>query len=380
MPDVPAREMMVVAGEASGDERAAELVNQLHQQYPHLRLFGMGGERLRAEGTEILVDIRDTAVFGFAEALRAARRMRGYMDNLLAEWDRRAPQAALLVDFGGFNLRLARRLKERGARIVYYISPQVWASRPKRALAIRRYVDLLLVVFPFEVDFYHERGVEAIFTGHPLLDTVKRTRDRTETLAMLGFDPERRFVCLMPGSRSGEIRRLLPLMLRVVGKLGKDGITQFALIAAPGVAEQVRAQLPQNAGIRVITSDKYDVIAAADLVLLASGTAALEVALLGAPAVVVYRTSWLTGFLAKFLLHIPWVSLPNIIMDEEIYPELLQANCTVAAVTDAARDILEHPERCDRIRGKLADLKNRLGMQGAAARAADRIADFLEQG
>jgi len=375
--------ILVSAGEPSGDARAAELVGALRRLLPRLRVFGMGGDSLRAAGAEIAVDISDTAVFGLTEALTGIRRFSRIRRELLGLWNRHRPDAALLVDFGGFNLRLARSLKRlgagAGARVAYYVSPQVWASRPGRIRWVRDYVDLMLTLFEFEEDLYRRHGVNAVHTGHPLVDEVKAKKTREEVCRGLGFDPERRVIGLMPGSRPSEIRLLLEPLLRAGEALGARGYGQRLIVAAPPVADMVLERVGE-AALPVVREDRYCAMAACDLLLIASGTAALEAALLGVPSVVVYRTSPLTALAARLLLKVPHVSLPNIIAGEELLPELLQRRCRPELIAEEAAKIIEDSSRYGRIRARLRKVASSLGEPGAIERAARQLAAFLERG
>ena len=370
------KKLFVVAGEPSGDERAAEVINQLKLVSPRIHVLGMGGPALRSAGLETVNDIADTAVFGLTEALRALGRFRRIKNKLEKKWIEEKPDAALLVDFGGFNLRFAQTLKKHGARVAYYISPQVWASRPGRIRRIRSLVDLMLVLFQFEEELYRKSGVHAVHVGHPLVETVKSKSSRSEVCRQLGFKEAEPVIGFMPGSRSSELRRLLPGMLRTAKLLSQRDYAQHLAIAAPGLERDIQksmADLP----IAVVSTDRYSAMGACDLLIIASGTAALEAALLGRPAIVVYRTSAITAALGKLLLRIPYVSLPNIIAGEEVYPEFLQARFKPEPVAEEAIKILEDTARYDRIRAQTEAAAGSLGKPGAAKRAAEHLAEFL---
>jgi lipid-A-disaccharide synthase len=378
--DITGKQLMVVAGEPSGDERAAEVIHNVRKQAPDVHFFGIGGPNLRSEGMEILVDISQTAVIGVYEAIARVFYFRKIMLELMLQWKKRRPVGALLVDFGGFNLRLAKQIKKVGGRTAYYISPQVWASRPGRARKVRDYVDLMMVLFDFEVEFYKQYDVEAIHVGHPLVDSVVPSKSRTELFQQFGFDPDSFLVGIMPGSRESEIRSLLPVISQAMDILAKRGIAQFVVIAAPGRRELLES-LAGDDKVTIVEKDKYSWIAASDIVIMASGTAALEAAMLATPGVVLYKTSALTAMLAKILVNVPNLSLPNLILGEKLYPELLQKDCTPDAIVRQVLDILEDSNRYDRIRRRLTvELPGHLGSGGAAERAAGYLIDFLELG
>ena len=372
------KKLMVVAGEMSGDERAAELVRVLRDRHwSTLDAFGMGGAALRSAGVDLVADISETAVVGVSEALAAASRLKRIMRALERRWLEERPDAALLVDYGGFNLRLARRLKRHGARVVYYVSPQVWASRPGRIRWVERYVDLMMVLFSFEEELYRKRGVNAVHVGHPLLDSVKVRTGKAELIESLGFSAKEKTIGLMPGSRSSEIGRLMGPMLGAAELLKRIGYCQQFVIAAPGVRDEIKDKVGGKE-ITVIKSDRYSAMAAADLLVMASGTAALEAAILGVPSVVVYKTSLLTYVAAKLLMRVKHLALPNIMLGEQVYPELLQRRCKADEIALEAALILEDSNRYDRIRSQLKEVVDALGSKGAAERAADHLARFLE--
>lgn len=372
------KQVLVVAGEPSGDERAAELVAQVIKTRPDLHFFGMGGASLRQAGVEILVDIKETAVFGIVEALTRVHKFKKIMRFLLKESVSRETGHALLVDFGGFNLRLAEKLKKQNVRTGYFVSPQVWASRPGRAAKVRKHVDLMMVLFDFEEEFYKDWHVDAVHVGHPLLDTVKYDLGTIQIFQSLGFQNHKKTIAIMPGSRQSELAKLLPTFLETIKELNNKSDCQFVMIAAPGMKDQLEESV---SGLPVLVTEehKYSVLAASDLVLLASGTAALEVALLGVPAIVVYKTSRITAFLARHLMNVRYVSLPNIILDEIVYPELLQKDCIPENIVLESRAILEDKETCGRIRDQLKTVKEKLGQPGAIKNAAKHFVTFLEK-
>jgi lipid-A-disaccharide synthase len=372
------KQILVVAGEPSGDERAAELVTDILKLRSDLHFFGMGGEKLREAGVEILVDIKETAIFGILEALTQIQKFKKIMAALLAEVEKRNAHESLLVDFGGFNLRLAAKLKKAGVKTGYFVSPQVWASRPGRARKVRDHVDLMMVLFDFEKDFYKNWNVDAVHVGHPLLDTVKAEIPRVEFFKKYQLNASEKLISIMPGSRPSEINKLLTSFLDTVAELATGGYHQFVFIAAPGMKEILEKET-HSLPVKVIDQDKYSALAASDLVLLTSGTAALEVALLEVPAIVVYKTSRVTAFLAKFLMNVKYVSLPNIIMGEMLYPELLQKECRVERIVEESLAILEDIDLCGKIRSQLKIIKTKLGQPGAIKNAAKQYVTFLEQ-
>jgi lipid-A-disaccharide synthase len=374
------RQIMLIAGEASGDMHAADFLAALRERVPDIEVYGIGGARLRAAGMTTIADAGDTGTVGLTEGAGTLRTLvRAY--RLLRERLRRQPpDLCVLVDFPEFNLFLARSVKRAGVPVLYYIAPQVWAWRQGRVKKIARRVDRLAVVFPFEPKLYtaHFPGVE--FVGHPLLDRVQATRDAAATRTLYGLDPDRPLVALLPGSRATEIQYLLPAMLDAVGRLAVNGTRQFALALAPTVDRAaIEAMIAtQPVPIRLVEADTYNLVAAADVAVVTSGTATLECALLECPMVIVYRTSALTAFLARRLVRgVRHIGMPNIVAERQIVPELIQGDASGTRIAEATVALLTDPTRVATMRRDLREIRHRLGRGGAAGRAADMAVQLL---
>jgi len=368
-----------VAGEASGDLHGADLVVALRKLVPNLDIIGLGGERLREAGMRTVADVADVATVGLVEVVgRLGTLARTYLT--LARMVRRdRPDLVILVDFPEFNLRLARVASRAGVPVFYYIGPQVWAWRRGRVRTVARRVDALALVFPFEASLYAPHCEGAQFVGHPLLDRVTATRSRANTLARYGLDPDRVTVALLPGSRPKEIRYVLPRMLAAAEILGRERGCQFALALAQTVERsEVEARVARSgARVQLIEGDTYNVIHAADLVLVASGTATLETALLERPMVIVYRLSSLSYALARLLVGVRFIGIPNIIRGQQVVPELVQGLATGPRIAAAARAVLDDAPMRTRMVHELAGLRSALGPSGAAARAAEMARRLL---
>jgi lipid-A-disaccharide synthase len=374
------RRLLLVAGEASGDLHGADLLTALRARLPAVEVFGIGGQRLREAGMETVADAAEVATVGVLEGagrLRAlVRAYRALVRRIRAE----RPDLCVLIDFPEFNLRLARVAKRAGVPVLYYIGPQVWAWRRGRVRKIARRVDRLALVFPFEPELYAARLPAVEFVGHPLLDRVRVTRGREETLLRHGLDPARRTVLLLPGSRSSEIDQLLPALLESVRRLAAAGRYQFPLALAHTLPREPIEARVRGAGlpVPVVADDTYNLIAAADLALVSSGTATLECALLETPMVIVYRVSPLTAVVARLLVRgVRNVGMPNIVAGREVVPELLQGRANAAGITAAARGILDDPARHAAIVQDLRQVRARLGRGGAAGRAAAMALEML---
>jgi lipid-A-disaccharide synthase len=374
------RELLVVAGEASGDLHGARLISELRQRVPGLAAFGLGGDEMRAAGLQSVAHSSEVAVVGITEVLKVLPRIREVFADLLHEVDRRRPALAVLIDFPDFNLRLARQLKGRGLEIVYYISPQVWAWRRGRVKTIARLVDRMLVLFPFELDFYRGHGVDVVHVGHPLVDEVPilpQVWDRGGEEEKKG--PYR--VALLPGSRLSEVEALLPTLLAAVGKLAGRLPIEARIIRAPTVPRELLDEAVELSGLTVaiIESDRFAAVADSHLALCASGTATLEVGLLGTPMIVVYRLASWTYLLARLLVRLPNVALVNLVLGRRVVPELIQRQANPERIAAEAARLLTDAEARSTMRKALAEVRGRLGAGGASGRAAGEVAEMLAE-
>ena len=366
---------MIVAGEASADLHGAKVVEALRSMDPAIKVRAMGGDHLRRAGAEILVDSSRLAVVGITEVLgRLGDLMRAYrsLKRLVQNGE---TGLLVLIDFPDFNLRLAGVAREAGVPVLYYISPQVWAWRSGRARVIARRVDRMAVIFPFEVPLYREAGLAAEFVGHPLMDTLGQPGDSSHSPEGKEWkgDP---LIALLPGSRHGEIRSILPEMIRAARLIArKKSGARFLVALAPSIhpGEVKDLLLSQDSRIQVVQGKTYEVVRAADLVLVASGTATLETAILGKPMVIVYRVSPLSYWIGRAMIKVKWIGLVNLVADRALVPELIQTEARGEQIAREALRILEDDSyREEMIRG-LAQVRERLGSPGAAERVA-RIA------
>lgn len=364
----------MVAGEASGDLHGARLLVELQRLRPDVRAFGLGGDELAAVGFDAVAHSSEISVVGLIEVLRVLRRARSIFRLLLAEVDRRRPAVAVLIDSPDFNLRLARELKRRGVKVLYYISPQVWAWRKGRVRQIERLVDRMLVLFPFEAAFYRQHGVAADCVGHPLVDEVPVLRQAWDA----SVAPPLR-VALLPGSRASEVDRLLPLMIEAASQLAAAMPVEVSLIRAATItASRLEPFLAAaRTPIVVVSTGRHEHLASCHLALCASGTATLEVGLLGTPLIVLYRLQRWTYWLARWLVKLPHISLVNLVLGRGVVPELLQDEAEPGRVASLARRLLLDPEAIAIMRSGLAELRSRLGAAGAAGRAAAVVAEEM---
>ncbi len=373
---------MIVAGEASGDLHGSNLVRETLARRPDLRFFGIGGARMREAGVEVLVGAEEMAVVGLVEvAAHFPVIYRAW--SLLRRILRTEPPALLiLIDYPDFNLRIARIARAAGVPVLYYISPQVWAWRVGRVHTIARIVDRMAVVFPFEVPFYEKAGLPATFVGHPLADSARPKVTRDAAFSAFGIDPARRVVGLFPGSRHGEISRLLPVILDAARLLRERfPELQFVLPLASSLSRDDLAPYLDGCGleVRVIACDSPDLIQLCDAIVTASGTVTLEIALVGTPMVIIYRLSPLTYQVAKRLVKVDHIGLCNIVAGETVVKELIQDEAKPEMIANEVAKILTEAIYSSKIREKLATIRTRLGGGGASANVARLILELMEQ-
>lgn len=365
--------VLLVAGEASGDLHAGALATELSRLRPGWRLLGMGGARMRAAGVEVRYPLTDLAVMGFAEVVSHLGGLRRAWRAALELLDRERPEAVVLVDYPGFNLRLAREAKRRGARTVYYISPQVWAWKPGRVRMVRAWVDRMLVILPFEIEWYARHGVAAVFVGHPLLDHI----DALPRGPGVGA-PAR--VALMPGSRASDWSRLYPALIGAAALIARQAPeTRFCLPLADTARVEWLRKVPGADSVALELVDAgYRTRAACDIAVAKSGTATLEHALLGLPTVIVYRTSALTYALARRLVTVPHIGMVNLIAGKTVCPELIQHDASPERIAAEVISLLRDDERREAMRAEMLRVRDALGGAGASARAAAEVVKALE--
>ena len=376
------KKVMVVAGEVSGDQHAARLVRDLRAARQDVEFFGIGGDALRREGVRTVVDARDMAVVGFFEVLARYpffRRVFRQMTELLAA---EKPDALLLVDYPGFNLRLAEKAHGLGIPVYYYVSPQVWAWHRSRIPKMAKIIDLLMVIFPFEVDVFKGTGLKTVFVGHPLVESTKRTWAAASP--ELPWPAGSRRVGILPGSRRQEIQRVLPPMLAAARELRlRDPQTAFLIPAASdeirGLIEAQLAALPANerAAIGVVTGQMREVARQARAAMVCSGTATVETALMKCPMIVVYRTTAATYWFGRMIIRVKWLGMVNLIANRTLCPEFIQDAATPAAMADALEPLLaDGPARQAQLEG-LAEVARALEGQGPIWTAGQLVAEAL---
>jgi lipid-A-disaccharide synthase len=367
---------LISAGEASGEYYGAGILDALVQRVPNSEFFGVGGQRMREKGFETIVDAHQISVVGLAEVVRHLPMIRREFKRLVREAEKRKPDAAILIDFPDFNLRLARELHQLGIPVIYYVSPQLWAWRQGRIKQIQKYVRKMLVIFPFEEQFYCERGVDAEYVGHPLADEVLPTISRERFGAMNKLDPAKSWIALLPGSRHREVLLNLPDLLKTA-KLLQSSHVQFLLPVASSLDATWIGSLVADQGLSIsLVRDARAALCHSRVAIVASGTATLEAALIGNPFVMIYRVTPLTYVLGRRLVKLSRFAMPNLIAGREVVPEFVQHNFVPEKVAAKVRELLDDGPVRRQMIADLAEVQRKLQSQAelsASERAADAI-------
>ena len=367
--------ILISAGEASGDIHAAAVTAAIKKIDSSAEVFGMGGDALRNAGGEVLFDIKDHGVMGFVEVLKKLPDLFKLRDDFEKVMDERKPDCLITVDYPGFNMKLAKLAHDKGIPVVSYIAPSAWAWHKSRAKKVAKIVDKVACIFPFEYDVYKEAGAPVEFVGHPLVDIVKPKMSQAEAMAFAGKEEGKKLILLMPGSRLMEIEKMLPTLLEAA-KLIKKQLPEVSFVMPRAgtipislLEEKIKAS---GLEVKITEGNNYDLFSVADLALATSGTVTLEAALCGLGSVIVYKTNTVTYFIAKLVVNIPHIGLPNIVAAKSVLPELIQNDFTPAKVAQEALALLES-ERNAKMKEDLAYVKERLGKPGAVGRVAELV-------
>lgn len=366
--------LMFSAGEASGDQHAANMFLELKKHQPTLTGIGMGGAKMAQAGIDVRFDSSSIAVIGVIEVIKhygaISKALRYMKRQLLAE----RPDLLVCVDYKEFNLKLARFAKQHGIKVLFYVSPQVWAWRPGRVKTYGKAIDMMAVIFPFETAYYEAENIPVRYVGHPSVDKVHPQRSREEDMALFGLAKNQPVVGLLPGSRANEINRLLPVMLAAAAQLHADmPAAQFILPQADSIPDDLLAQHLQHSSIplKVIKHQAYDVIQCCDAIMTCSGTATLEVALLGVPMVIAYKLAGFTYSLGKRLVKTPFIGLPNIVLGQAIVKELIQDAANAENLAAEIKRILTDLDYANTLRQQLGQMQARLGAGGGSKNMAE---------
>jgi lipid-A-disaccharide synthase len=383
----PSKRILIVAGEASADRYGARLIEKLHSIHGRdsIEFYGTGGDEMKKAGVHLLSHIRELAHIGVREALSSLHTYYRAYRLLLRDSAERPPNLAILLDFPDFNLRLAKKMKRQGVPVIYYISPQVWAWRSGRVRTIREYVDKMLVILPFEEEYYRRLGVKVEFVGHPLLEDFRPNCNRESFLSGINLDPARPTVAMLPGSRRKEIDYILPVLLEAGRCLLRESNAQFVISVAPTVEpDHIRRVMqavlrgdPHESFFRLSMQDSRDILANSDFAFVKSGTSSLEAALVGVPFLITYKISPLSWWIGSILIRSSMKGLVNLIAQDTIAPELFQSEAKPKELARLARIYLEEPGKSAAMRSQLARIREQLSARCASETVAAAVSSYL---
>ncbi|VAX13705.1 Lipid-A-disaccharide synthase [hydrothermal vent metagenome] len=372
--------VMIIAGEASGDQHSARLVEAVHTLDPTVEFFGIGGECMRRAGVDIRVDSAEMAVVGLIEIWAHRKVIFGALDKMREILKTDPPDLLFLTDYPEFNLRLAKTAKQLGIKVLFYISPQIWAWRQWRVKKIRKLVDMMAVIFPFELDFYHQHHVPVRFVGHPLADEVHASAERDHLCTEFGLDAQQPVVGLFPGSRQSEVKRLMPIIVETAKRLKQQNPKiQFLLpIASTLKREHFSSYLDGDTpAITMLENRSYDIMAACNAIITVSGTVTLEIALIGTPMVIINRISNLSYLIAKQMVKVDHIGLCNIVAGKRIVPELIQYEAKAGKIADEIIRMLNDIDYDQSIRNELQKVRKKLSSEGKVTNLAELTMELL---
>jgi lipid-A-disaccharide synthase len=374
------KKIFISAGEASGDLHAAGLIAELRKLHPDISLWGLGGDRMRSEGVETHYDISDLSTMGLAEVVRKLPFFRRVLKTVKGRLDENRPDAAILVDYPGMNFKFADRLNRLGIPLIYYILPQVWAWHRSRTEKMKRWNSKFISILPFEPEFFSKHGLEIEFCGHPLVDLAKPETEPDVFRASAGLGNIDKLIAVLPGSRIQEIGAILPVVLSATKVVGEQfGNLKVMCRPADRSQNDMFTRIIRDAGAdaEMFNGNMYDLLAAADLTLVASGTSTVEAAICRSPSIVLYRTNWLTYIIAKRVINVSNIAMANIIAGESIYPELIQSDVNPERIVTEIMRFLNNSEYTETVRSKAARVLTLLGEGDAYKRAGRTVAAYL---
>lgn len=368
----------IIAGEVSGDMHAANLIAEIKKKDPKAEFRAWGGDRMKEQGVTLVKHIRHMAFMGFVEVVANLHKVLGNISECKKDMVAFQPDAVILVDYPGFNLRMAKFAHDRGFRVFYYISPQVWAWKRRRVKKIQKSVDKMLVILPFEEDFYKNYGVDVTYVGHPLLDELSKTAtvNRQVFLRRNGLGEKREIIALLPGSRRQEVKRMLGIMLKVIPHFPDY---QFVVAGVPSLDKALYKDLMGSADVTFVENQTYDLLQNASAALVTSGTATLETALLNVPEVVCYKSSSLSYHIAKRLIRVKYISLVNLVMDKRVIAELIQGDLTEENLVTQLQQLLGNNKVQSQLLDDYMELQSRLGNAGASEKAAGVVVESMQR-
>jgi len=380
-------ELLIITGEDSGDLYGGNLAREIKKLSPDINISGVGGKQMRSAGVDIFCDVSEISVVGFWEVIEKLGLIRRLYKQIIEKFDSGNVKGVVLIDYPGFNLKIAKAAKERGIPVFYYISPQVWAWRKSRVKTIKKYVDKMMVILPFEKEFYQREGVDVEFVGHPLLEVIASNSEaisssnKKEIYKEFGIDDRQIIIGILPGSRKKEIAYMLPEILKASSLIkGKYPSVQFLLPLSQSIEEDYLKNFITSdySYIKIVKGKNYDVMKVSDLLITKSGTSTLEAAIIGTPMIIVYKTSITSYYLAKALVNVTYAGLPNLLAGKEAAPELLQHKMNAKNIAEKTIYFLEKKDGLEQMREEFKNIKYSLGEQGASKRTASIIINHLK--
>lgn len=375
--------VLIIAGEASGDLHGASLIRELNKLDSSLKIFGIGGNKMQAEGMELIFHIDKMAFLGFVEVIKHLSFIKKIQARLLDEIQKRKVKHVILIDYPGFNLSIAKKIKtlKPELKLTYYITPQVWAWGKGRVKKIKKYFDKVLVVFPFEEKFFKEKNVQCEYVGHPLIEEINNYEFISRNLLNNKFDldPEKEILLILAGSRKQEVKSIFPETIKAAEKISDDMGMQIVVACAENLDENIFYDLTELKNFKVIINYTYDLLKHSKFGIIKSGTSTLEAGLLRLPMVIVYKTSWLTYIIGKTLVKISNIGMTNIILEEQVVPELIQSDANADRIYDEAKGILSDEDLYENIKIRLGRIKEILGEKNAPRNAAKSIYSIINE-
>jgi len=374
--------IMIIAGEVSGDLLGGELSTELMRLNSNIKLYGIGGDKMRQAGVEIIYHINRLAFLGFAEVIKHIPFVKKVQRDLIRVIKEKNIKNIIMIDYPGFNLNFAKKIKPLGIKILYYVSPQIWAWGIGRIKKIKHLVKKMFVVFPFEEELYKDAEVDVEFVGHPLLDRISRYGylSQEEFFEKYNLDTSKDILLILPGSRKFEVEKIFPACIKAALKLKKEFNLQIVVAGASNINEKLFAEISPLSDYKIIKERNYELMKYSKVGIIKSGTSTLESGLFGLPMVIVYKTSSLTYFISKSLVRLKSIGMANIILGENVVPELIQHNVNPESIYNEVKKLLSNNVLLDSIKRKLLTIKSKLGSEGAAKRTAQSIYSLLNEG
>jgi len=372
---------MVIAGEESGDLVGAALIKEMKMINPELMIYGIGGNRMESQGMNLIYHINKMAFLGFTEVVKHIPFIKKVQKELVSISLENNIKTAVLIDYPGFNLNVAEKFKNIGMKIIYYVSPQLWAWGAGRMEKIKHLVDKMVVVFPFEEDLYRKNDVNVEFVGHPLIERINEYNflSREELINKFDLDDKNEILLLLPGSRKHEVAKIFPSMIIAAQKLAKEFDLQVVTACSSNIDEKVFYELAGSSNFKVVKGFTYDLMKHAKFGIIKSGTSTLEASYFDLPMIIVYKTSFITYQIMKKLIKVNRIGMANIILDENVVPELIQGNASEENIFKAGKKILSNENYYSSIKQKLSKIKNKLGSTGASARRSKIILELMNE-